>query len=58
VYRSTASGTAFQKLVFTKQLSFTDSAVANTTVYYYVVTAVAANGAESVYSNQAVATIP
>jgi len=39
-------------------LSYTDSTVAASTVYYYVGTAVDSSGNESTYSNQATATIP
>ena len=58
VYRSTTSGTGYQKLSFTTNTSFNDSTIAGGKTYYYVVTAVAANGAESSYSTQAVAIIP
>jgi hypothetical protein len=58
VYRSTTPNTGYQKLTFTQLTNFTDSTVASGTTYYYVVTAVAANGLESVNSNQASAQIP
>ncbi len=38
--------------------TFSDSAVAAGQTYWYVVTAVAADGAESVHSNEAMATVP
>ena len=58
VYRTTTSGSGYQRLAFTDQLSFTDSAVMSGTTYYYVVTAVTANGTESIYSQEAPAVIP
>jgi hypothetical protein len=58
VYRSTTSGTGYQRLSFTKLTTFKDSTIASSTTYFYVVTAVAANGTESAYSNQAVAVVP
>lgn len=39
-------------------ITFTDTNVQSSQTYYYVVTAVDSNGVESVYSNQASATIP
>ena len=38
--------------------AYTDTGVAAGQTYFYVVTAVDANGAESVYSNQASALVP
>jgi hypothetical protein len=60
VYRSTSSGQFYSPL-FSKPvnaLSFDDSTVTNGDTYYYVVTAVDANGVESLYSNQATANVP
>jgi len=39
-------------------VNYTDATVANTTTYYYVTTAVDANGNESIDSSEAVAAIP
>ena len=59
VYRSTISGTNFSALTPTiNDLSYTDSTVADGTTYYYVVTAVDADGNESPYSAQVAAVIP
>jgi len=60
IYRSTVSGTEYAKInsSLVAALAYTDSTVQNGTTYYYVTTAVDASGIESVYSNQAVATLP
>ena len=60
VYRSTTSGSGFVKLnaSLVTALNFTDTAVVSGTTYYYVTTAVAVNGTESPFSNQATAVIP
>jgi hypothetical protein len=60
VYRSTTSGSFYSPLFSTplNALTFDDSTVTSGDTYYYVVTAVDANGVESVYSNQATANVP
>ena len=60
IYRSTTSGSSYTKLNATliSPVSYTDSTVGNGTTYYYVTTAVDSTGAESAYSNEAVAVIP
>ena len=60
VYRSTTSGNFYSPLFSTplNALAFDDSAVTSGDTYYYVVTAIDANGVESLYSNQATASIP
>jgi FG-GAP-like repeat/Putative Ig domain len=62
VYQATTSGGPYTKLngapVPAGTLSYTDSSVAGTTTYYYVVTAVDAGNLESVNSNEASATTP
>jgi Carboxypeptidase regulatory-like domain/SdrD B-like domain len=60
LYRSTVSGTQYVKLnsSLVTSLSYTDTTVQNGTTYYYVATAVDANGVESVYSNEVSAIIP
>ena len=59
-YRGTASGGPYAKLTSsaTASTTFTDSTVQSGQTYYYVVTAVASSGAESVNSNQTQAIIP
>ena len=59
VYRSVTSGSGYSKLASTAAtvLSFSDQTVSSGATYYYVVTAVAGAN-ESVYSNQASASIP
>jgi hypothetical protein len=59
-YRGTASGGPYAKLTSsaTESTTFTDSTVQSGQTYYYVVTAVASSGAESVNSNQTQAIIP
>ena len=61
IYRGTVSGGPYTvKLNATpvSGTSYTDTAVVAGQAYYYVVTAVDSSGVESVYSNQASATIP
>ena len=59
VYRSTNPGASFLPLTPSiNALSYTDSTVANGTTYYYVVTAIDADGTESPFSAEVVAVIP
>ena len=59
VYRSTTSDSGFSPLTsIIDSLSYTDDTVANSSTYYYVVTAVDSEGNESPYSNQVSAVIP
>jgi hypothetical protein len=59
VYRSTVSGTQYAKLNSALVgLAYTDTSVLNGKTYFYVTTAVDANGVESVYSNEVSANIP
>jgi len=59
VYRSTTSGSGFSPLTsVVSELSFADDTVVSGDTYYYVVTAVDAQGDESPHSNQASAVIP
>lgn len=59
VYRSTTAGSGFSPLTSTiSALSYSDTAVANGTTYYYVVTAIDSSGSESAYSNETSAVIP
>ena len=60
VYRSLTSGSGYTKVNtgLVSSVNYTDATVANTTTYYYVTTAVDANGNESIDSNEAVAAIP
>ena len=60
VYRSSVSGGPYARITSgpDASLSYTDSAVTAGQSYFYVVTAVEGNGAESTYSNQANAVIP
>jgi fibronectin type 3 domain-containing protein len=55
VYRSTTSGSGYAMIATSATTNYTDTTVINGTTYYYVVTAVNANG-ESGYSNEASAT--
>lgn len=59
-YRATTAGGpyALQSSLSSSQLQWKDSSVQAGTTYYYAVTAVAANNAESAYSNQASAAVP
>jgi len=60
VYRSTVSGGPYTKIVSSPVTgtSNSDSTVQSGTTYYYVVTSVGQNGAESGYSNETMAVIP
>jgi fibronectin type 3 domain-containing protein len=59
VYRSTVSGGPYARTSGPDgSLSYTDTAVSAGKPYFYVVTAVEGTGAESKYSNQAIAAIP
>jgi hypothetical protein len=60
VYRSTVSGGPYTKLnsVADAAAAYTDSSVQAGQIYYYVVTSVALGALESVYSNEASATVP
>jgi Abnormal spindle-like microcephaly-assoc'd, ASPM-SPD-2-Hydin len=60
VYRSTTSGSGYTRLngILVTPVNYTDSTVVNGKTYYYVTTAVDGTGAESAYSNEAVAVIP
>jgi Cep192 domain 4 len=60
VYRGTASGGPYSKINSTliTGLTYTDSTVSSGATYYYVVTAVAADGTESSFSSQVQAVIP
>jgi fibronectin type 3 domain-containing protein len=60
VYRSSVSGGPYTKLNATPvtALTYTDSTVSAGATYYYVVTDVASDGTESVFSNQATAVVP
>ena len=61
VYRGTNSGGPYVSKLTTSPTTstqFTDTGLQSGLTYYYVVTAVDSNGVESVYSNQATASIP
>jgi fibronectin type 3 domain-containing protein len=60
VYRSTTNNTGYSKINSSLDAltSYTDTSVSAGQTYYYVVTAVDANGLESGYSNQATVTVP
>jgi hypothetical protein len=60
VYRGLQSGGPYNKInsVLDPNLAYTDTSVADGTNYYYVTTSVNSNDEESVYSNEAQATIP
>ena len=60
VYRGTVSGGPYSKINTTliTGLTFTDNAVSSGATYYYVVTAVAADGTQSSFSSQVQAVIP
>src|SRR5438874_168991 len=60
IYRSTVSGGGYARLnsSLVSVLAYTDSTIQSGTTYYYVTTAVDANGVESTYSNEISAAIP
>jgi fibronectin type 3 domain-containing protein len=60
VYRSDSSGTSYTPLTGEAfdALTYSDTTVAAGTIYYYVVTAIAAAGDESTHSNQVKAVVP
>jgi Bacterial Ig-like domain (group 2) len=60
VYRGTTAGGPYTKLFTSAEAAtvYTDNSVQNGATYYYVVSAVDGNGAESGFSNQASATVP
>jgi Abnormal spindle-like microcephaly-assoc'd, ASPM-SPD-2-Hydin len=60
VYRSLVSGGPYAQIntSLDPNTAFSDTAVSNGAIYYYVTTAVNSNNQESVYSNQAQASIP
>jgi hypothetical protein len=60
IYRATVSGGPYTRInsALDTSTSDTDSTVQGGQIFYYVVTAVDSNGAESAYSNQTTATIP
>jgi hypothetical protein len=60
IYRSTQQGLGYQPInaSLISVTWFTDSDVQSGQTYYYVMTAVDAQGAESVFSNEAAAAIP
>lgn len=60
VYRGTTNGGPYTKInsALITTLSYTDTSVISGNTYYYVSTSVDSAGVESVYSNQAIATIP
>jgi hypothetical protein len=60
VYRGNTSGGPYQKInqVLDPSTLYTDTSVIDGDTYYYVTTAVNSNDQESIYSNEAQATIP
>jgi fibronectin type 3 domain-containing protein len=61
IYRGTSTGGPYVSKLTASPITttqFTDTGLQSGQTYYYVVTAVDSNGVESVYSNQAVASIP
>jgi Carboxypeptidase regulatory-like domain len=60
VYRGTTNGGPYTKInsSLVTTLSYTDTAVASGSIYYYVCTSVDSEGLESIYSNQVTAQIP
>jgi hypothetical protein len=60
IYRSTTNGSGYTKLNTSSvsSLNYTDSNVTSGWTYYYVTSAVDGSGTESIFSNQASASIP
>lgn len=60
VYRSLVTGSLYARVnpSVVTSLAYTDTTVQNATTYYFVTTAVDANGNESIFSNEALAQIP
>jgi hypothetical protein len=60
IYRSTTNGSGYTKVNTSSvsSLNYTDSNVQSGLTYYYVTTAVDGSGIESIFSNQASASIP
>ena len=58
VYRSSQAAGPFDLLNSAAGAAYTDSTVQSGQTYYYAVTSVDSNGAESAHSNVAVATVP
>jgi Abnormal spindle-like microcephaly-assoc'd, ASPM-SPD-2-Hydin len=60
IYRGSVSGGPYSKMnsALVSTTSYTDSSVVSGQTYYFVTTEVDSTGAESVYSNEAVAAIP
>jgi fibronectin type 3 domain-containing protein len=61
VYRGTNTGGPYVSKLTPSPIpstQFTDTGLQSGQTYFYVVTAVDSNGAESLYSNQATASIP
>jgi Protein of unknown function (DUF1573) len=60
IYRGTTSGGPYARVntALDENTKYTDSAVSAGQSYYYVVTSVGSNSAESAYSNEVLATIP
>jgi hypothetical protein len=60
IYRSTTNGSGYTKLNSSSapSLTYTDTTIQNSQTYYYVATAVDANGIESTYSNQVQIIVP
>jgi hypothetical protein len=60
VYRASTSGGPYAKInsVLDASTVYTDTSVVSGNTYYYVTTAVDSNNQESIYSNQAQATVP
>lgn len=60
VYRGTQSGGPYSRLIATADpaTSYSDNSLQSGVTYYYVVTAINSNGAESPFSNEATAVVP
>ena len=60
VYRGNVSKGPYSKVTSSPEsgLSYSDTAVATGTTYYYVITALDSSGMESAYSNEAAVTVP